>query len=175
MLLNYWVGEDSCESLGLQIKPANHKENQSWIFTGKTDAVPKTPRLRPPDAKNWLLRKDPCAWKIEGRKRREWQRMRRLDGIPNSMDMSLASSMIWWCIGRTGLLQSTMLQRVRHNWVTEWYWTEVCQAPLSVGILQARIVKWVAMPLSRGFSQRSNQDFLHCRQILYQLSYQRSP
>ena len=44
-----------------EIKPVNHKENQSWIFIGKTDA--EAPILWPPDAKNWLTRKDPNAGK----------------------------------------------------------------------------------------------------------------
>ena len=45
-----------------------------------------------------------------------------------------------------------------------------------MGILQARILEWVAMPSSRGIfpTQESNWDLLHCRQILYQLSYQGS-
>ena len=36
-------------------------------------------------------------------------------------------------------------------------WTVACQAPLSMGILQARIMEWVAMPSSRGFSQSRDQ------------------
>ena len=45
------------------------------------------------------------------------------------------------------------------------------------GILQARILEWVAFPLLQGIFpiQGSNQALLHCRQILYQLSYQGSP
>ena len=43
------------------------------------------------------------------------------------------------------------------------------------GILQARILEWVAFPFSRGFSQESNWGLLRCRWILYQLSYQGSP
>ena len=42
-----------------KIKPVNPKENQSWIFIGRTDAEAETPALWPPDAKNWLLGKDP--------------------------------------------------------------------------------------------------------------------
>ena len=46
-----------------EIQPVQHKENQSWIFTGRTDAEAETPILWPPDAKNWLTRKDPDAGK----------------------------------------------------------------------------------------------------------------
>ena len=64
MLLNYGVGEDSWESLGLkEIKPVDPKGNQSWIFPGRTDAEAETPVLWPPDAKSWLLGKDPDAGK----------------------------------------------------------------------------------------------------------------
>ena len=68
---------------GQEIKPVNPRGNKSWIFIGKTDAEVEAPILWPPDVKNWLLRK------IEGRRRRGQQRMRCLDGITNSMDMSL--------------------------------------------------------------------------------------
>ena len=46
-----------------EVQPVNPIGNQSWIFTGRTDAEAKTPILWPPDAKNWLIRKDPDAGK----------------------------------------------------------------------------------------------------------------
>ena len=46
-----------------QIKPANPKGNKSWIFIGRTDAEAETPILWPPDAKNWLIGKDPDSGK----------------------------------------------------------------------------------------------------------------
>ena len=51
-----------------EIKPVNSKENQSWIFTGRTDAEAETPILWPPDAKSWLIRKDPDAGKDQMQK-----------------------------------------------------------------------------------------------------------
>ena len=64
MLLNCGVGEDSWESLGPQGDPtSNPKGNQSWRFIGRTDAEAETPILWPPDAKNWLIGKDPDTGK----------------------------------------------------------------------------------------------------------------
>ena len=53
--------------------------------------------------------------KIEGRRRRGWQRMRWLDGITGSIGMSWASSRSWWWTGRPGVLQSTGSQWVGHG------------------------------------------------------------
>ena len=70
MLLNCDVGEDSWESLDCkEIKQVNPKENQSWIFMGRTAAEAEAPILWPPDVKNWLSGKDPDAGKIEGREK----------------------------------------------------------------------------------------------------------
>ena len=72
-----------------EIQPINPKGNQSWIFIGRTDAEGEAPILWPPDVK-WLIGKDPDAGNIEGGRRRGWQRMRWLDGITDSLGMSLS-------------------------------------------------------------------------------------
>ena len=46
-----------------EIQGVNPKGNQSWMFIGRTDAKAETPILRPPDAKSWLIGKDPDAGK----------------------------------------------------------------------------------------------------------------
>ena len=73
-----------------KIKPVNPKGNQLWIFTGRTDAEAEAPILWPPDAKSWLLEKTLMLGKIKGKRRRERQRMRWLDGITVSVDMGLS-------------------------------------------------------------------------------------
>ena len=73
-----------------EIKPDNPKGNQSGIFTGRTDAEAETPILWPPDAKNSLIRKDLMLGKIEGRRGRGQQRIRWLDGLTESMNMSIS-------------------------------------------------------------------------------------
>ena len=69
--------------------PVHPKEDQSWVFIGRTDVEAETPILWPPDAKSWLIWKDPDAGEDSGRRRRGRQRMRRLDSITHSMDMGL--------------------------------------------------------------------------------------
>ena len=73
-----------------EIQPVHHKGDQSWVFTGETDVEAETPILWPPDAKNDLLEKILVLGKIEGRRERGRQRMRWLDGITDSMDISLS-------------------------------------------------------------------------------------
>ena len=73
-----------------EIQPVHPKGNQSWIFIEKTDAEAETPILWPPDAKSQLIGKVPDAEKDWGQEEKGRRRMRRLDSITDSMDMSLS-------------------------------------------------------------------------------------
>ena len=103
-----------------EIQPIHPEGNQSWIFIGRIDAEAEIPifghLMQRPDS----LEKTLMLGMIEGRRRRERQRMRWLDGITDSMDMTLrVNSRSWWWTGRPGVLQSMGLQRVGHDWATE--------------------------------------------------------
>ena len=73
-----------------EIQPAHPKGDQSWVFTGRTDVKAETPILWPPHAKVDSLEKTLMLGGIGGRRRRGRQRMTWLDGITDSMDMSLS-------------------------------------------------------------------------------------
>ena len=73
-----------------EIKPFNPKGNQSWISIGRTELKLKLQYCGHVLWRADSLEKTLMLGKIEGRKRRQWQRIRGLDGIIDSMDMSLS-------------------------------------------------------------------------------------
>ena len=92
MLLNCGVGEDFESPLDFkEIQPVHSEGDQPWIFTRRTNTEAEALILWPPDTKSWLIGKDPDAGGgIGSRRRRGRQRMRWLDGITDSMDVSLS-------------------------------------------------------------------------------------
>ena len=86
-----------------EVKPVHPKREQSWIFIGKTDAEAEAPILWPPDAKNWLIRKDPDSGKDWGQEEGD----RRWDGwmaLPTQWTAVWASSNRWWRTGKPRVL-----------------------------------------------------------------------
>ena len=73
-----------------EVKPVNLKGNQPWIVIGRTDAEAEAPILWPPDVKSQLLERTPILGKTVGMRIRERQWTRWLDGITESIDMSLS-------------------------------------------------------------------------------------
>ena len=148
-----------------EIQPVNPKGNQSWIFIGSTHAEAETPILWPPDAKSWLIGKDPEAgedWRQEEKGTTEDE---MVDGITDLMGISL--SKLWElvmhreapCSAANGVSKS---QIQLSNWI-ELNWTE------NTG------VGCHALPQGIFLIQGSNWSFLCWRQILYHLSHERSP
>ena len=106
-----------------KIKPVHPKGDQSWIFIGRTDAEAEASVLWPPDAKNWLIWKDPDGgkdWRQEEKGKTEDEmvgRLHRLGGYEFEQVSELSDGQ-----ESHGLLRSTGLQRVGHDFWTELNW-----------------------------------------------------
>ena len=105
-----------------EIQPVHPKGNQSWVFIGRTDVEAETPMLWPPDAKSWLIWKDPDAgkdwrWEVKGLTEDEivgWHHW--LDGHEFEQGAGVGD-------GQGALVCcSPWGHRVRHGWVTELNW-----------------------------------------------------
>ena len=123
-----------------EIQPVHPKGDQFWIFIGRTDA--EAPILCSPDAKNWLIRKDPDA----GKDWRQEEKGMTEDGMVgwhhrlNEHDCEQAP-----CVGdgQGGLVCCSQggSQRVGHNWATELNWWQ-SKVRIRSDVKQRAIVGW---------------------------------
>ena len=104
--------------MSTMIKSVSPKGNQPWIFTGRVDAEAEAPVLWPPDAKSWLIWKDPDAGKDW---RQKEKRETGLDGwvaSPTWWTWVWANFGRWWRTGKPGVLQATGSQS--QTWLSGW-------------------------------------------------------
>ena len=127
MLLKYGVGEDTCESLGLQGGTTSQSLRKSVLNIHLKDWC-------------WSWNSNILAswWEELTHLKRPWGWERSKVGgegddigwdgcmtSPTQWTWAWASSGRWWCTGKPGMLQSMGAQRVRHDWATEMNWSEV--------------------------------------------------
>ena len=107
-----------------EIQPVHPKGNQCWMFTGRTDAEAETPVLWPPDAKNWLIGKDPDAGKDWGQEERGKTEDEMVGWNHRFVDMSLSKlrelvmDRVVWRSAICGVAELDTTEGV--NWTELW-------------------------------------------------------
>ena len=112
-----------------EIQPVHPKGYQPWVFIGRTDVEAETPIFWLPDAKSWLIWKDPDVgkdWRQE-EKGTTWDEIDGWMASPTQWTWVWVNSGSWWWTGtgRPGVLRFMGSQRVRHDWATELNWTDL--------------------------------------------------
>ena len=111
-----------------EIQPVHPKGEQSWVFIGGTDVEAETPMHWPPDAKSWLIWKDPDAEKDWGQEEKGMteDQMVGWHHWLNVYEFGWTGG--WWWTWRPGVLQFVWSQRVRHDWATELNWESILKS-----------------------------------------------
>ena len=106
-----------------EIQPVHPKGDQSWVFIGSTGVEAEPPILWPPDAKSWLIWKDPDAGKDWGQEEKEMTGWIGWMASPTQWTWIWVDSRSWWWTGKPGVLRF-MGSQSGQNWVTELNWTD---------------------------------------------------
>ena len=156
-----------------ETQPVNPKENQSWIFIGRTDAEAETPILWSPDVKNWLIWKDPGAGK-DGR----WEEKGTTEDEMVGWAWVCVGSRSWWWIGRPGMLQSMGPQKARHNWGIELNWMVALVINAFPSTLEKKnlapgnslVVRWLGLCalIAKGWGSISGGELRSCKPLVWQ-------
>ena len=178
-----------------EAQPVNPKRHQSWIFIGRTDVEAETPILWPPDVKNWLIWKDPDSgkdWRREEKGTTEDGWMADSMGMSLSKPRELVLDREAWCAAVHGVAKSQTrlsdwtelnltcnLHRQSSSLNTHTLYETHCAQSLSCsppgssvhGIIQARIMEWVAISYFRGSSQSRDGTLVSCVSCIYRRIY----
>ena len=128
-----WCDENNSTALWSldckEIKPVNPKRNQLWILIGRTDAESLGQYFGHLMQGVDSLVKALMLGKIEGKRRKGWQRMRWLDSLTDSMNMNL--SKLWEIEEDRGAWHASV-HGIRHDLATEQQQQQICSLPLSL-------------------------------------------